>query len=325
VVHVILWSAGLPVAQAGSDFETKAARYFTVKCSTILYQKMIQIGDLDTPPAKFEVAENLSLYCKIEIRDPNLVLGTHQEGVVTQVTSSRGQDVNIVPGIAPGQVSLERFYDSPWYQGRFVPPAEPRWRQWARSILRLAPDFLPQWVVELQPSRMNLGLDLRILAPTGRELPRLQGYFYALVAEKVEQVDVPCEPNGPWVRLMPDLEVRVRPTSSAGPLYDFRIETRPPEGPLHPLAIGAPLPDRLVSNVQFLAEDGQPTPCTTGGPMYVREQIGGDCLGRVPQGRIKALRFLIAVHSTHCRIPFELQHIPLPDPNQSVPRQKGSP
>jgi hypothetical protein len=105
-------------------------------------------------------------------------------------------------------------------------------------------------------------------------------------------------------------------SSSTASSFHFNIETRPSEGPgLFSRAIGDPLPERLVTARQLLGEDGAPTP-HLGGRGSLPSPIGGQGSGGGSNCRIKAIRFVIAVHPAQRRIPFEVQHVPLPDPDQ---------
>ncbi len=314
--QVVLLFVGLSAARAGPESDQKTASYFTVKPLQVQYNEIIQIVDLDVSPAKPRVQEHLSLYCRVDIRDPNHVLGTYPGGEITRVTTSDGRNIDIT---SPRPFRQRLIYDRLQYQDRAIPPpAESRFRKFMRSTLRLPAGarFLPQSVSELLPGQASFWLDPELLRQTGSELLCVKGFFYALVAESIEQVDVPFEPNSMWVRLTPEKEVRLRDVSRTGATISFSVETRPPDNrPPDRLAAGDPLPNRLVTGLEFVPENGKPIPRRQSGP--VLRGIGGPG-GSPPSqtGTIKAIRFVIAVHPTHCRIPFELQHVPLPDPNQ---------
>jgi hypothetical protein len=315
---ILILAACLSVAWAGSDPDTKHADYFIVKWSQIAYTKRDTIQN--DSGAKQDTSENLLLSCAITIRDPNLVLGTLQQGIVTQVTGRQGQDVPIGP---PSRAQFP--YERPRYQQRYTqPPKEPRWRATLRSALRIAPDQspAPKLVWELQPGQMNLQLDARALDQAGGRLERVKGYFYALVAESLDNVDVPFEPNDQWVRLTPTLEIQLPQASCTASSFQYRLETRPQNQDSRPLKPGDPLPSRLVVAQQLIRPDGKPRDRPFGPSPWVPAPVGGGMSGSGTDCQIKALRFVIAVNPAHCRIPFEVQRVPLPDPNQPPPRHQ---
>lgn len=317
MIQVIVLSASLSATRAESEFDQKAAQYFAVKCASVTYSKTANLEDSKASPKQVVTSENLSLFGKIEIRDPNLVLATSSWGVITQVTAANGRDIEI----AAPPMSSGHMYEVLRYQERMVPPSEPSFRRLVRSALRLPMEaqFQSHWVVELQPSQMNCNFNPQPLGQAGGELPRVKGYFCALVAESVKYVDVPFEPNNAWVRLTPDREVRVRAASQNGPFGNFNLEVRPQDTNWRPLQLGDPLPDRLVVGLQFLSEDGTVTPAPRQEPWLPMRLHGGSA--RVSQGQIKTMRFVVAIHPTHRQIPFEFQHIPLPNEGQP----KGTP
>ncbi len=320
-VGILISFAGLSVAWAGAGLDAKRADYFTVKWSYIGYTKADMIQNASA--AKQETSENLVLSCAITIRDPNLVLGTLQQGVVTQLTGRQGQDISV--GSPPQQPWLP--YERPRYEQRHTqPPQEPRWKTALRSVLRLSPSQIPapKLVSELQPSQMSLQLDARALDQAGGQLRQVKGYFHALVAESLENVDVPFEPNDRWVRLIPDLEVRLSQASCTTSSFQYRVETRPQNEYSRPLRLSDPLPQRLVVARQVIGPDGRPRDGFFGQQPWLPIQVGGGMSGGGADCRIKALRFVIAVNPAHCRIPFEFQRVPLPDPNQPPPRHQIS-
>jgi hypothetical protein len=276
---------------------------------------VVQVHNPAVSSTKLEASESLSLSCEIVIRDPNLVLGTSREGVITQLTGSNGREIALSP--APSRSRPGQNYEGLQYQERFTQPqAVPRWRAWLRSTLRLPRDtsFRPQLVTELRPSPMGLSLDMALLRQAGGELRSVKGYFHALLAESIENVDVPFEPNDTWVRLTPDLEIPVREASSTGSSFRFHIETRPPGGSYgRPLSVGDPLPSRSSWAGSCSARTASQRSRRILAPAC---PVGG--MGGRPQCQIETIRFLVAIRPTDCRIPFEFQHIPLPDPNQPL-------
>jgi len=107
--------------------------------------------------------------------------------------------------------------------------------------------------------------------------------------------------------------------------YDIEVR-RPTELTLDALwSVGPLLPSRVVLTQQFIAEDGKPVPSRAGIYYHWPPNMGGGPgWGNLTKGRIKAIRFVIAVNPTHRQIPFELQHIPLPNPEQPAARTQKS-
>jgi hypothetical protein len=320
LIPVVLLSAGWSAAGAGAELDAKATDYFVVKWSQISYTKTDTVQNLPETGTKPETTENLTLSCALTIRDPNLVLGTIQEGVVTQLTGRQGQDIEV----SPPQSRAWLHYERPRYEHRYTqPPAVPQWKRVVESVLRLSSSQSrrPKRVVELQPSHISLQLDTRTLDRAGGELSLVKGYFYAVIAESVENVDLPFEPNDRWVRLTPTLEVQVRQASSTGSSFHCEIEPRPQDQFVQPLKLNDPLPSRLVVARRLLGPDGKPKDFFDGGaswlPLMVRAGMAGST-----DGPIKTLRFVIAVNPTHRRIPFEFHQVPLPDPNQPPARHQ---
>jgi hypothetical protein len=319
-VEAVVLFGSLSAAWAEPGLDAKAADYFTAKWSRIAYTKTDIIQN--DPVAEQDTLESLSLSCAITIRDPNLVLGTLQQGVVTQLTGRQGQDLRVNPPTA----HVGPPYERPRYTPRSMqPPREPRWRTALRSVLRLSPTRIPapRLVWELQPSQMHLQLDTKALDQAGGQLRQVKGYFHALVAEALENVDMPFEPNDRWVRLTPALEVRLSQASCTASSFQYRIETRPQNEYSPPLRLSDPLPERLVVARQLIGSDGKPRhDFPYGQQPWLPMRIGGAMSGGWTDCQIKALRFVIAVNPAHCRIPFEFQHVPLPDPNQPPARHQ---
>ncbi len=314
IILVVLAGAGSPSgSQAGLDVAT--ARYFVVKWSSVRYDKSVVVRNpaASAPASKQDTTENLTLTCEVEIRDPNVVLGTGREGVITQVIDSNGAGIAVPAAPTRGRL----MYEGLRYIPKFQQPAVPRWRAIIRRILGRPPHAAgpPQMVQELQPNQVSMRLDMGLLGSTGGDLRSVKGYFHALVAESMEHVDVPFEPNNTWVRLTPDVEVRVKEAVSTGNSYHFEIEMRPQNAnPMHLLMSGQSLPARMVVTRQLIGADGKPSRHSFGGPTLMTP-IGGSGSGSGSSlGVIQAIRFVIAVNPTDRKIPFEVRNVPLPNP-----------
>ena len=306
--------------QAQSDRPTSADKLFKVEWSSINYHKSVGIRNSKTSSPTTRGSENLSMYCDVQILDPNLVLGTGRLAVVTQLMDGAGREVS-VPTRPPHQERYQRLD----YSRHSLPQRVPRWRAILGSILHLPSNPRPQFVTELRSNPLEIELGSGLLEPPRSEIQSIKGYFLALVAESIEYVEVPFEPNDRWLSLTPDFQARVNKASYTETGYYCDIETRwLTQQSLDGLeSIGVLLPDRVVVGQQFITADGKQAPPADARFYWPRPVNGESTAGGLADGHIKTIRFAIAVNPTHRRIPFELQHIPIPDPNLPVTSPKG--
>ena len=231
LIHVIILLFVTSLGRAEPQMDAKVTKCFYVNWSSIDYYKSHRIRR--TSLRNQETTEQLSLSCEIEILDPDLILGTTRECVVTQLIDSNGRDVSPIPTGQSQRNVRHMDYEGLRYRRRHVPPARPnRWLARIQSILKIPRRARPQpmWVNELEPSQMHIKLDANAGKHTGEEISRIEGYFYALKAESLEHIEVPFEPNNNWVRLTDDLEIRVREARRMGSSFHFQIDKRHPRG-----------------------------------------------------------------------------------------------
>jgi hypothetical protein len=322
--------SGLTICSAGIEVNKKVNDLFEVNWESIRYNKSVSRYNLkvSTNEQDSRVSENLSLSCQVEIKDPNIVLGTCQQGVITEMTDSKGQNVD--PGQNPPQLR-HMSYDGLRYRERYTqPPQMPKWKAIIRSLLRVRPTtFQPELINELQPSRLNLQINIELLEPSGGEIKDLKGYFYALTAESLEYVDVPFEPNNTWVQLTDDLTIQVREaqcTASASRVgYNYDIEESWTSGRrLNRLTLEDNLPAKIVVDRQIIGEDGKSIHRFRGFgslPAHVGGGGSGSHSSSSGVSPIEKFRFVIAVKPSHNQIPFELKKIPLPNPELKEERK----
>jgi hypothetical protein len=324
VVQALVLSGCLWAAEADSAQDARTARHFKVQWWSVQYDKSVVAENpaLSQTRQTRRTSETVTLSCQVEIRDPNLVLGVGREGVITEMTDGAGRQVTVPAPVA----QFHQMYGELHYVSRMRAPKMSRWQTIMGYIRRHVPIGLaarrapqtvgpPQFVTELQPSRIMMRLDKDLLGQPRRELRSVQGYFHALVAESLENIDVPFEPNDTWVRLTPDVEVQVKEAACTPGSYQFWIETRPQGGRgMRPLSVGEPLPGRIVVARQLLGPDGKPDSHPS--PPFLPAPVGGRASGSGRNFQIKAIRFVVAVNPTEHKIPFELAHVPLPNPDQ---------
>lgn len=334
---IIVMAVDLAMASTDADVDKKVTGLFEINWESMRYDKSVSMNNPEVSSGRqpSRTDENLTLRCKVEIEDPNLVLGVTRNGVLTEITDGKRQSIEItqeqpelsrppMPGMRsmPSRWSMKMAYEGLRYQKRFTqPPVIPRWRALLRKFLRIPQTpFRPVLVDELQPARVQFELDLGLLERSGGKIRTLKGYYYALMAESVEYVDVPFEPNDQWVRLTDDVSIRVRQAnntiSGSGTRYNFEIEeSQSARRGLPSLSVGDLLPEKMVMGRQFIKQDGEPFDPSMMGFGFLPAHVGGSGTGSGSGGPVKKMRFVIAVKPKHCKIPFELKNIPLPNPD----------
>jgi hypothetical protein len=322
LIQIIVLLFGLPITPAGAGIDKKVTDRFKVNWESIKYDKSVYRLNPEFTLNDPSIRESLSLSGRIEIKDPNLVLGTCQQGIITEMTDRQGRKID--PGTEPPQ-SRRMSYESLRYNQRYIQsPQLPRWKVAIRSLLRTGPTVSrPELVNELQPARLDLQLNIGLLKTPGGEISSLKGYFYVLMAESLEYVDVPFEPNNNWVRLTDNLEIKVREARTSASSFSFDIEERWAERQrINRLTIEDYLPERIVTGRQFIGIDGKPTQHFMG-LQSLPAHVGGSGSGGGSNTQIKKIRFVIAVNSSHYKIPFEFKNIPLPNPELRQEKKKN--
>lgn len=282
-----------------SQFGSKVADSLNVRWRSITYEKRLYNPALTSNKQGQPRAERLSLLCEVDMPEPELVLGTCNDSVIGQITDSQGRNVEIGP--VPSR-SILVYRDKP----RFMV---------SRTYVGL--DGGPE------PTRLRVELDGGLCKRVSGEI-RLKGHFYALIAESLEYVDLPFEPNDNWVSITPDVEIRVRKAQNEANRYRFEIEQRPDNvRQVIGMRVGDPLPSGFVVDRQIIIQTSAMGADGAGS----FGSIGGSGSG---SGRAEKIRYTIAVNPAHQTIPFELEQIPLSilavqAPSQSVDSNQTAP
>ena len=220
VFAAITLSVGLSAARSESKAESKAEKNiednFRVNWTRISYSKTVSLRNPDVSEygrqvqgKGQEVSERMSLSCEVEMLDPNFVLGISRAPMIEEMIDDKGGNIEIDSKLPS---SFQTRYEAPRYGRRFVAPTRPaKWKTAVRSALKLPPkeSSRPQWVEEVEPSRMQIDLSVGLGEQSSGKIGRVKGYFYALVAESFEYVDVPFKSSDKWIRLTPDVEVQI--------------------------------------------------------------------------------------------------------------------
>jgi len=337
---IVIIFTDFSIASIDASIDKKVMDRFEINWESIRYVKSVtqynpKVSSNQQPSSS---NESLTLSCEIEIKDPNLVLGISRRGVLTEMTDSERRNIEISqeqPQLRqpPFPESIHMRYEGLRYRNRFTqPPKIPRWRALLRSFFRIPTrPFKPELVNELQPARVQFELDIGLLEPAGGEIRSLKGYFYALMAESIEHVEVPFEPNDHWVGLTDEVAIQVREaecTISASRIrYNFDIEENRLGGErFNRLSFRDYLPQKMVMGRQLIGEDGKPLNQPMGpGPLptHVGGSGSGSHSGSGGVSPIEKIRFVIAVNPKHYKIPFELKNIPLPNPELKEEKEQG--
>lgn len=300
----------VPMAREGRFFDVD---WYSIGYTLNLYNPAV---------SRLKNSLNLSVSCKAEILDPELVLGTCSEPIIERITDGSGRDVNIVlADLRPDYM----LYKTPGYRKSptLTPPsALVKLEGKARLALKLPLLYRHRSKRQtvLEPVRMTIRLDPRLIGQGQKEIGRIQGYFHALTAESYKHVKVPFKSSGRWVRLTSDLEIQVARAWHDGFKYRFIINERS-KAQINPgrLHVYCPLPDGILVERRLTGPDVPPKrediphaarslPVRAGGNGLFSHTVDGvDC-------RIDTIDYRIAVGPTHYRIPFEFEHIPLPGP-----------
>lgn len=270
-----------------SEFTKKIAESLNVRWRSIEYEKTLYNPALTSNKRGQPKAKSLFLSFEVEMPDSGLILSTCSDAVIEQITDSQGSNIEIDP--LPSRSTF--IY---------------------RPNMRIMRGFSSGPEHSTLKVELDAGLREQISGEIG-----IKGYFYALVAESFENVEVPFEPNDNWVNITPDVEIRVRQARNEASTYRFEIEQRPEMVPgLMGVRVGDYLPSRFVVDRQIIVQTS-----AMGAGSGASGCIGGTGSGT---GRAEKIRFTIAVNPTHQKIPFELEQIDLSALAEPAPSQARS-
>ncbi|UCF85855.1 MAG: hypothetical protein JSV50_09550, partial [Desulfobacteraceae bacterium] len=214
VFATITLSLGLSAAWAESKGQSGAEKKhgdnFKVKWTKISYIKTVSVSNTEVSEnQELDVSERMSLSCEIEILDPNLVLGISRSSVIVEMTDDKGGKIEIDTG--PSN-SVQMRYKALRFDNEGVHPTKPAKRKTAvRSTLKLPAKESShlRWILQVQPTQMGTDLNVGLGEKAPEKISRIKGYFYALIAQSYEYVDLPFKKSDKWVRLTPDVEVQI--------------------------------------------------------------------------------------------------------------------
>ena len=318
VIFVIAAATNLLMAEADSAKQNKIEKLLKTDWESIHYSKNVSVYNprVSSNQRSSSSSESVSVSCKVEILDPNVILGTCSQAVVTEITDSKGQVISSGPEL-PNTSSM--IYDGLRYNTRMViPKRDPQWKQIMESVMRIRKETNPgpQRVLELQPNNLQIKLDKEILQKAGAEIGSIKGYFYALSAGSLKNVDLPFEPNDNWIPLTDNREIKIKDVQRSGSSINYSIEERNPGGnQSFSLKVGDYLPRQIISSRRFVKDDGTLSNHFMFGSQQLPAHVGGGgSMGGTDVPQITTIRFVIAEDPNHNKIPFELKNIPVPKP-----------
>jgi hypothetical protein len=273
---------------SGSPLNKQIGENLNISWFSIEYEKTLYNSVLTPNKQGRPKAESLSLSFEIKTTDSGLILSVCPDAVIEQITDSQGNNIKFDPILS--QSSL-MYIHIPSVHGDFM------------TVERTGRPELPN---------LRARLEANLLEQINGEIG-IKGYFYALTAESLEYVEMPFKPSDKWVRLTPDVEVRVRKAWYEASQYLYDIEQRPENViDLSRVQIGDYLPSRLIVDRQFIGR----TSAAGAGGGHSTGRIGGKGSG---VGRAEKICYIIAVNPSHQIIPFEIKRIPLSEIAKPVP------
>ncbi|UCF85856.1 MAG: hypothetical protein JSV50_09555 [Desulfobacteraceae bacterium] len=301
------------VARITNSIGTKSKKNvednFNINWTKTSYTKTVSLGNTEvSEDQEQDVSERISLSCEVEILDPNFVLGISKIPVIEEITDDKGDKIEID---SKPSSSFRIRYETLRYERRFMPTKKSaKQKTTNRSAPRPAPkeSSRSRWVDVIRPSGMEIDLNVRLGEKFTEKINHIKGYFYVLIAQSYEYVDLPFKKSDKWVRLTPDMKVRVTEASLYRLSTEGRREGRFLSGNLYTESY---LPARLVIARQLVSLDNKKPNHHNIRPSLPYQ---GGSLSVTVYGQNKKIRYVIAVNPAHYKIPFVLEDIPLPMP-----------
>ncbi len=292
MTHFAVWVHAL-----GSD-GTSSADDAKVRWTCLIYEKTLQNRAIGPQDRDSKPAESLSLSCKIEMTDPRLLLATVPGVVIERITDARGHEL---------KAGLGDFQSAGMYrQDSFL-------IHWLKFNQQIDGTRGAGGRTMRSPPRLALDPRLREQAKGGIKL--IKGHYTGLMAESIEYVDVPFRADDEWIRITPELEIRVLEARNVASMHHYKIEQRPMIRPFpSDYSVGDSFPNRLVLAEQVVVRNNSGVSgfgggLSSGGTDDSENRIGTSAGSGI--GRAEKIRYVIAVNPAHKKIPFELKDIPL--------------
>jgi hypothetical protein len=252
--------------------------------------------------------------------DPNVIIGTCDQAIITEITDNKGQ-VIFSDSSFPNTSSMT--YNGLQYDRQMVrPQRDPQWKQIMESVLRIRKQVNtgPQWVLQLRPNNLRIQLNKEILEKSGGKIGSVKGYFYALSAKSLKNIDVALKPNDSWINVTDNEQIHIKDVQHSGSSLTYSIENRQVNRNTQnfgsfSIKVSDYLPNQIITARQFLREDGTLSSAFFGSSSQLPAHIGGNgSIGGGDAAQINKIRIVIAEDPNHNKIPFEIKNIPVPKP-----------
>lgn len=300
----------IPLAEEGRLFEVN---WHSVSYTLNIYNPAV---------SRMKNSSRLLVRCDAKILDPERVIGTCDEPVIELIRDGGGRNIDM----SLAQPRPDRMcYKSPGYRlnPALIPPSplvQLEGKMRSALGMPLQRRHLPSHKSELEPVNLSIRIDPGILGQNQKELGCIKGFFHILTAESYKHTKVPFKPSREWIRLTSDLEIQVARAWHDGFKYRFEINERS-KAKIEPgrLNVYCPLPDGILLERRLTGPDMPPKRDDIPRPeRSLPVQAGGNGLfGHSVKGvecKVDTIDYLIATGPAHYRIPFEFEHIPLPEP-----------
>ncbi len=299
---IIAVMSSLSLAKEDSGKGTKIESLLKIDWKSIQYNKNITIYNPrnSSNQSPSNTSEDIQVRCNIDILDPNVIIGTCSQAVITEITDNKGQVISSEWAVP--NTSTMTYNGLQYDRQTVMPKRDPQWKQIMESVLRIRKQAStgPQWVLKLRPSSLQIQLSKDILEKSGGTIGSIKGYFYALSAKSLKKVDVPLKRNDNWVNVTDNEQIHIKDVQHSGSSLTYSIESRQLNGNSRnfgsfSIKVSDYLPNQIITAQQFLRDDGSLSSAFFGSSSQLPAHIGGNgSIGGGDAAQITSIRFVIA-------------------------------
>lgn len=176
IIYLIIFIlTDLSMASSDAWSDKKVTKLFEINWESMIYHKTVTQYNPEVLSSRqtSSSSEQLTLSCKIEIKDTKLVLGLSRKGFLTAMTDSEKRAIEINQQEPESRGShmppMDMWYEGLQYHMQFTqPPAVPKWKALLFKYLRIPQKpFRPKLVNQLEPPHIRFDLDLGLLDTSG--------------------------------------------------------------------------------------------------------------------------------------------------------------
>ncbi|MCL5279218.1 MAG: hypothetical protein M1376_04845 [Planctomycetes bacterium] len=166
------------------------------------WESLTSMSKLYNPASKKLPDRSLSIAARVDVLDPNGVIGFDWSERKTLVLDEKGREVY---SGKPLSSNYCHFYWTP------------------RTLKKMVAG---QWVSELQPYNVAVEIPMDPNRPYPLVLSKVEWSMFALVVGETKTVDVPFRPTTDWITLAPGLEIKVDSITAENGKFDYKLSTR---------------------------------------------------------------------------------------------------